>query len=311
MERKGKSGWETWKGLAPFWGAGMAALFLATGFRLVGFLEAARGVALFHGILLFLFFGAFLPRRAGGKDGNHAESFMAFGLETAFFLYGLGTVPEFLDGGLLLLQKGSHDPYFPVWVWGGLALRLGAVALGFSFSKSQKGSLAWAPWEGAGGKSGSKGKWEPPLVKAPPPGLRKPPLPLVEAVERVTWGLAGPLGDLEDVLEDLLQGEGISGKARERLERARAEARWCWKQVENLGRLIPNEISMEGVFLSEEGRGRSCGEEREERGKETLPPKGSLFLVHLAGKDPSSSREDASEKKEETREEEAIQDPPP
>ncbi len=312
LEGKGKRREETWKNLAPLWGAGAAALLMEAGFRLAGYQEAARGLSLFHGVLLLLVLGAFLPRRRAGRSGDHAESFLLFGLETAFFLYALGTVPDFMDGGLLLLQKAGHDPYFPFWVWGGMALRSGAVALGFSFSRTERGSLSWAPWEDERGKVPSRGKWEPPLVKAPPLARRTPPIPLVEAVEQVTWGLAGPLGDLENVLEGLLQGEDLPEGARERLERARAEAHWCWKQVENLGKLIPAEVSFPSGGEWEEERSSAEEEARPSsqaspngphREKETagFSGKGSLFLVHLSGGG-SPRREDTGDPGGEERE---------
>ncbi len=280
--------------MAPIWGGGVLALLLAAGFRMTGFLEAARGVALFHGGLLLLLLGSALPWKFLKKPANYADSFLAFGLETAFFLYALGTVPEFLDGGLLLLQKGAHDPYFPVWIWGGLLFRLAGVTLGLALSRSELGSLVSAPWEKGGGREDAKCRWEPPLVKSPPlPPPSTTVRPLVEAVEQVTWGLAGPLGDLEEVLDGLLRKPGLAGEERERLERARAETHWCWKQVENLGKLIPREVSLRQAPPLEE-------EVEEEPGKKGPRPssskgssrEGSLFLVHLAGQGGSPAGKD-------------------
>ncbi len=310
VQGRGKSGQAAWRRMAPFWGGGVAALVLAVGFRVTGCLEAARGVALFHGILLLMLLGALLPGKFARKPGNYADSFLAFGLETALFLYCLGTVPEFLDGGLLLLQKGGHDPYFPVWVWGGLAFRLAGVLLGLSLSRNQLGNLVWAPWEDGGGKEGARQKWVPPQVKAPP--LEKTSgvlMTLVEAVEQVTWGLAGPLGDLEDVLEGLLENPDLPGETRERLERARAETRWCWKKVEDLGKLIPGEISLQGGLSpagGPHGPGGGKGFPSWEPGRF---PEGSLFLVHLAGEgkgSPSWNLPGEPEKREPAREEPAA-----
>ncbi len=303
VEGSGKRGQGSLRRMAPVWVGGLLALLLAAGFRMTGFLEAARGVALFHGGLLLLLLGSFLPWKYLKKPANYADSFLASGLETAFFLYALGTIPEFLDGGLLLLQRGNHDPYFPVWIWGGLLFRLAGVALGLALSRSELGSLVSAPWEKAGGEGARRGRWEPPLVKAPPRAPASTAVrPLVEAVEQVTWGLAGPLGDLEDVLHGLLRKPGLAREDRERLERARAETHWCWKQVENLGKLIPGEISLHQVSSLEGEAGVGPGKEGEKgHSPGGAPGTGSLFLVHLGdqGEGPAAESPGKDEGKEE------------
>ena len=300
VEESGKRDRGFLKKMAPIWGAGVLALLLAAGFRMTGFLEAARGVALFHGGLLLLLLGSALPWKYMKKPANYADSFLAFGLETAFFLYALGTVPEFLDGGLLLLQKGAHDPYFPAWVWGGLLFRLAGVALGLALSRSELGSLVSAHWEKAGGREAPKGKWEPPLVKTPHTESPSPAVqPLVEAVEQVTWGLAGPLGDLEEVLNGLLRKSGLAGEERERLERARAETHWCWKQVENLGKLIPRDVCLRQVDSLGEEPGAGPGKTGPGASSSNGTPRGgSLFLVHLAGQGPGVGEEKVKGKKD-------------
>jgi len=103
--------------------------------RATGELEAARGAALVQGVLFLVLLAWLLPRSSAGPGQDMAARWAAMALDTALLIYGLGLLPAFLDGALLLLNRPGSAQAFPWWLALGLAGQLLAVSLAASALK--------------------------------------------------------------------------------------------------------------------------------------------------------------------------------
>ncbi len=115
------------------WCSAFSAFFFSASLRLLlKEIEGARGIGLVHGTILLIWIAWLLhkdPWESKVVSGfNWKESL----LRASLFIYVVGTLPEFFDAWILILQPGRDSVFFPSWISLGFLLRGVSLVLALS-----------------------------------------------------------------------------------------------------------------------------------------------------------------------------------